>query len=125
MKVLLDTHIYLWCLQDDKKLDQYARQLITEAEIVYVSAASIWEITIKAQTQKLKADVDLLIHEITACGFQELPVTATHSLKLITLPLHHRDPFDRILIAQAISEPLHFLTADKLLAQYSELVVLI
>ena len=124
MKILLDTHIYLWCLNDDKKLTKNARHLIIEADEVYVSTASIWEIAIKTQAGKLKIDLNALINEMTTCGFQQLPIIAEHALQLMTLPFHHRDPFDRMLIAQAISEPLRFLTADKSLTSYSELVML-
>ena len=125
MRILLDTHIYIWCLNNDKKLSEQARHLITDAEVVYISAVSIWETTIKIQTGKLKANIDKLIHEVTASGFEELPLSAAHSLKLLTLPLHHRDPFDRMLIAQAMSEPLRFLTADKTLVGYSDLITLV
>ncbi len=122
MRLLLDTHIYIWWLENDKKLKKQIEQMIADAEAVYVSPISIWETTIKVQTGKLKVNINQFISEITANGFQELPIVSEHSLKLMTLPLHHRDPFDRMLIAQAMTEPLRFLTADKKLEQYSELV---
>lgn len=125
MRILIDTHIYLWWLDDDEKLSQYAEDIIANADDVYVSAISIWETTIKAHKGKLKTDPERLIHEIGTNGFQELPVAARHSLKLLTLPSYHNDPFDRMLIAQAMTEPLKFLTADKSLTKYSELVMVV
>lgn len=124
MQLLLDTHVYLWCLYDDKKLDKKTRCLITDAEAVYVSAISIWEMGIKIQRGKYHANINELIDGVENSGFQHLSVAATHTKKLITLPPHHHDPFDRMLIAQAISEPLIFLTADKHLQNYSDLVTL-
>jgi PIN domain nuclease of toxin-antitoxin system len=96
---------------------------MTEADEVLVSSASIWEVAIKARLGKINADPQELYEQIQLNGFQELPVWSTHALAMVTLPLHHSDPFDRLLIAQAITEPLHFLTADPQLKQYSELVI--
>jgi PIN domain nuclease of toxin-antitoxin system len=122
MRVLLDTPIFLWWLSDDPKLSEPARSLITSASDAYVSSASIWEATIKVGLGKLDVDLDALVSEIEHSGFRELPVTARHAVGVRTLPDLHRDPFVRILIAQAVSEPLRFLTADSALAGYSELV---
>jgi PIN domain nuclease of toxin-antitoxin system len=122
MRVLLDTHIFLWWLLDDPKLSEQARSLITSASDAYVSSASIWEATIKVGLGKLDVDLNALVSEIENSGFRELPVTARHAVGVRTLPDLHHDPFDRILIAQAVSEPLRFLTADSALAGYSELV---
>lgn len=88
-----------------------------------MSAASIWEIPIKAALNKIEADVDALIAEIGAAGFRELPVTAAHAAAVRTLPDIHRDPFDRILVAQAITEPLRLMTVDDNVTKYTELVI--
>jgi PIN domain nuclease of toxin-antitoxin system len=123
MRLLLDTHVFLWVVVDDSKLSSKGRQLIIEAEAVFVSSASIWEASIKAGLGKLQLDIDALIAEIEAGGYLELSVRATHAARVHTLPLVHRDPFDRLLVAQALIEPLFLLTADKILAQYSDLVI--
>lgn len=98
--------------------------MIESAEEVFVSAASIWEVAIKVRIGKLEADPNALILAIGESGFTELPVSAAHAARVSSLAMHHADPFDRLLIAQAVSEPLHLLTADKLLTKYSELVLL-
>lgn len=125
MRILLDTHVYLWWLQDNPKLSTAARDRIISASEVYVSSASIWEATIKAGIGKLEVDVKQLVAEIEGSGFQELPISAKHAATVAQLPDIHRDPFDRILVAQAIGEPLRFLTADSILSGYSELVEVI
>jgi len=125
MRILLDTHIYLWCLKDDRKLSHTARSLISQATEVYVSSVSIWEASIKARLGKLDVNINELVEAITLSGFLELPLTAKHTIKLDQLPDLHRDPFDRILIAQAISEPLKFVTCDAKLKAYSELVEIV
>ena len=123
MRLLLDTHIYIWALMDSRKLTKAARQAILDADDVFVSAASIWEAAIKPRLGKLDVDVNLLASEIQASGFIELPVRATHAAMMRELPDIHGDPFDRLLIAQAMSEPLRLMTADAQLAAYSELVM--
>lgn len=123
MRLLLDTQVYLWYLADSRKLSAKARSEITSAEVVFVSAASIWEATVKVAIGKLDVAPDDLVAGIGASGFAELPVSARHAARVATLPHHHRDPFDRLLVAQALNEPLHLLTADALLRRYSELVV--
>ncbi|RYE72732.1 MAG: type II toxin-antitoxin system VapC family toxin [Oxalobacteraceae bacterium] len=122
MRILLDTHVYLWWLQDSPKLSNVARVRIDSASKVYISSASIWEATIKAGIGKLEVDVNQLVAEITNCGFDELPILARHAAMVAQLPDIHRDPFDRILVAQALCEPLRLLTADGILGGYSELV---
>jgi PIN domain nuclease of toxin-antitoxin system len=125
MRILLDTHVYLWWLQDHPKLSLAARETIISATEVYVSSVSIWEAGIKIALGKLEADIVALASNIELNGFIELPLFAKHALQLARLPDIHRDPFDRMLIAQAISEPLRLLTADNQIAEYSELVDLI
>lgn len=123
MNLLLDTHIYLWALLDDKRLSRKARNLIENATMVYVSTASLFEIAVKIQKGKFTVDFEKVINNIEKSGFQELPILADHTKTLIDLPRHHGDPFDHLLLAQALSEPLQFLTADQPLSVYSELVI--
>jgi PIN domain nuclease of toxin-antitoxin system len=125
MRLLLDTHIFLWYLAASRKLPSLIISRIESADIVYVSAASIWEASIKIRLGKLQADANDLIAGIASSGFVELPITAMHGAVAASLPEYHRDPFDRMLIAQAVTEPLRLLTADGLLRQYSELVEVI
>lgn len=122
MRILLDTHVYLWWLQDHPSLSAMARARIVSASKVYVSSASIWEASIKAGIGKLEVDVEQLVAEIPRCGFEELPITAAHAAMVTRLPDLHRDPFDRILVAQALCEPVRLVTADAILGAYSELV---
>ena len=125
MRLLLDTHVFLWAIKNDRRLSKSTRSRILNASDVYVSSASIWEVAIKVKLKKLDADVDQIVEAILESGFMELPVTARHAAAVCHLPDIHRDPFDRILIAQAISEPLTFLTADAELKNYSDLVGLV
>ena len=124
MRLLLDTQIYLWYLADSPKLSKKARAQIAEADEVFVSAASIWEAAIKIGIGRLRAVPPDLVAGIAGSGFVELPVSAKHAAAVATLPTHHRDPFDRLLIAQAHGEPMRLLTADGLLTRYSDLVEL-
>ena len=122
MRLLLDTHVFLWCVRGDRQLGKAGRATIADASEVYVSSASVWEATIKKGLGKLDVDIDELVLAIAGSGFIELPITARHAAAVSGLPELHRDPFDRILIAQAMSEPLRFLTADAMLKKYSDLV---
>ncbi len=122
MKLLLDTQIYLWVLDDSPRLSQRAREIILTADQVLVSAATIWEAAIKNALGKLRVDLALLVAEIARSGFIELPILARHAAAVSALPMHHKDPFDRLLIAQALTEPARLLTADSMLQSYSELV---
>ena len=125
MRLLIDTHIFLWLVSDSKKLKPQAKQLISKADAVYVSAASVWEIAIKVALKKLKANPDELAAAIAKAGMIELPVTAEHAAKSAWLPRYpkHNDPFDRMLVAQALTEPLLLLTNDVQLAQYGDRVL--
>ena len=125
MRLLLDTQVFLWFLEDSRKLGKLPRRLIAEADEVMISAASIWEAAIKAGIGKLDVAAEALVAGITASGFAELPIRASHAALIQTLPHHHRDPFDRLLVAQAITEPLQLITADAMLKQYSELVTVV
>jgi PIN domain nuclease of toxin-antitoxin system len=123
--MLLDTPIFLWWIKGDSKISKSTRSKILHASDVYVSSASIWESIIKIKLKKLDGDINEIVQAISESGFLELSITALHAAAVATLPDFHRDPFDRILIAQAISEPLVFLTADAQLKDYSELVEVI
>lgn len=124
MRLLLDTHVFLWAVAGSASLKPAARRIIESAERVHVSAASIWEIAIKARLGKIDTEPGALVAAIDDSGFVELPVTAAHAAGVAALPSHYGDPFDRLLLAQALSEPLRLLTADAALARYSDLVVL-
>lgn len=128
MRLLLDTHILLWALGEPARLDAGTQALLEDpTNEVLFSAASIWEIAIKARLGR--ADFAVRPEEIAQAardtGFTELPVRADAAAQVVDLPLHHRDPFDRLLVAQAIVEPMRLYTADPLLPPYSELVTLI
>jgi PIN domain nuclease of toxin-antitoxin system len=118
MKLLLDTHILLWWLTKDRKLSPTETAIITDPDnLVFVSAATAWEIAVKKMIGKLEAP-DNLSAALAANNFLELPITIEHSQKLYQLPLHHHDPFDRIMVAQAMSADLTFMTRDPKIALY-------
>ncbi len=126
MRLLLDTQIVYWFYYEPDKLSREARELMVKSDENFVSAATIWEMAIKAKLGKLKADPKAIATTLVEAGFTELPVSAKHSASVVELPLHHRDPFDRLLVAQAISEPMFLLTADRRLPIYnSDLVLLV
>ncbi len=123
MRVLLDTHILLWAIEDSKDLSPEARRIVGEADIVLVSSISMWEVAIKAAIRKLDFDVNVVVAGALDAGFVELPVTWRHARAVLDLPHHHHDPFDRMLVAQAASEAVHLLTSDRKLGRYGEFVV--
>jgi PIN domain nuclease of toxin-antitoxin system len=123
VRLLLDTNIVIRLRQDDRRIDSKTRRIIEDATAVYVSAASIWEIAIKASARKLDIDIGRVEVGLLAAGIEPLPITWTHARRSYDIAAAHPDPFDRLLLAQAICEPLHLLTSDSQLAQYSELVV--
>lgn len=119
MKLLLDSHAFLWWLAEDPKLKAEARQAVADpVSVVHVSAATVWELSIKAALGKLDLDGADLAEEIEANDFVELPITARHSLAAAALPRHHEDPFDRMLIAQAQIEGLTLVTRDSAFRAY-------
>jgi len=122
MKVLLDTHTFLWWINDNPQLSHDARQIITDGEnILFLSAASGWEIAIKTGLGKLILPADItsfLFEQLSINAISPLPVQMNHALHVYTLPDFHRDPFDRMLIAQAQVEGLPILTADRKFAAY-------
>jgi PIN domain nuclease of toxin-antitoxin system len=123
MRLLVDTQIVYWAYYEPERLPSAAARHLHGADAVYVSAASIWEIAIKVKLGKLKADPQRLVQRIESAGMRELPVYSRHTVLVADLPILHTDPFDRLLIAQAMSEPLHLLTSDSRMRQYSELVI--
>ena len=117
-RLLLDTHTFLWWLTDDPQLGRNARTLVKEARnTVMVSAASAWEISIKKAMEKLEAP-EGLTNVIEDEGFESLPITFFHGERAGALPLLHRDPFDRMLVAQAQVEGLDVITANDHIQQY-------
>jgi PIN domain nuclease of toxin-antitoxin system len=123
MKLLLDTHALIWALGDPTKLSPKSRSAIEDpANEIFVSAASLWEIAIKAGDGKLTVPDDLE-RAIFAVGFQPLEIRFPHVRRLRSLPLHHRDPFDRILVAQAQHEDLAVVTRDGRIPSYGVHVV--
>jgi len=121
MKLLLDTHLLLWAAGEPDKLSERARTLIDDQNNVLVfSAASLWEVTIKVGLGRADFQVDpyLLRRGLLENGYEELPITSQHALAVRQLPDVHRDPFDRILVAQAMVEGLLLLTHDPLVQAY-------
>jgi PIN domain nuclease of toxin-antitoxin system len=128
MRLLLDTHVLLWAVSEPARLNAGTRDLLEDtANEVLFSAASIWEIAIKAKLGRADFAVhpEQIARAARETGFVELPVSAAAAARVVDLPLHHRDPFDRLLVAQAMAEPMRLYTADPLLPPYSELVQLI
>ena len=125
MRLLLDTHSLLWVMQDEPRLGRAARRVLNEAEAVHVSSVSLWEIAIKRSLGKLRVDEETLDTQLDKIGFAPLPITWAHTRAVRRLPLLHTDPFDRMLVAQALTEPLHLLTHDAALKPYSDLVIVV
>jgi len=122
MKLLLDTHLLLWAAGEPSRLSKEARNLVNDPENeLFFSAASLWEVSIKRGLGRkdFKADPRLLRRGLLDNGYGELPIHSDHVVVLDTLPAIHKDPFDRILVAQAIVEGIELLTTDSQLAQYS------
>lgn len=127
MRALLDTHVFLWWITDNSQLSPLAREIISNGENeLFFSAASGWEIAIKAKLGKLRLPGDIcsfIAEQLAINDFTALPVQVNHALHVYTLPDYHRDPFDRLLIAQAQTEDLFILTADPQFARYQVKVV--
>ena len=123
MRLLLDTHVLLWLMEENLRLRRSALSLISDASEVYVSSASLWEIAIKWRLGKIEEDPQTVMDQLDAAGLRELRVTNRHAVATAKLPLLHHDPFDRLLVAQAITEPMRLLTSDDQLLAYSELVI--
>ena len=116
-RLLLDTHTFLWWRSAQSRLGRDAQRAIAEAETVYVSMASAWEVTIKISIGKLRLD-SRFEDGISESGFRALPIAFGHLDRLATLPFLHRDPFDRMLIAQALSDGLTIVSDDRQIADY-------
>ena len=117
MKLLLDTHVILWWQRDDRRLKTAARKAIANADLVWVSAASGWEVAIKSALGRVRLDEPLHV-TLAADDFTELPLTLRHAAELGSLPPHHLDPFDRVLVAQAIVEGATLVSHDRAFAPY-------
>ena len=128
MRLLLDTHVLLWAVGMSGRLSTATRQMLeTPDNEVYYSAANLWEIAIKSRLRRtdFRVDPEQLLAALPAMDFTELPITARHAAAVARLPPLHRDPFDRLLIAQSQVEPMILLTNDELLVQYGASVRLI
>jgi len=128
VRILLDTHIALWAVTDSPRLPDAARAMITDPQNeVWVSAASIWEIAIKHTLDRggMPISGSEAVHWFTLSGYRDLSITSTHAAAVDALPAIHRDPFDRILIAQAQTEPLRLVTHDEVIARYSDVVMVV
>lgn len=120
MRILLDTHALLWWLADDPQLGSRARDQITDpANDIVVSCASLWEIVIKQRLGKLRGDIAEIEAELPRQGLVRLELLPEHLVELSQMPVHHRDPFDQMLVAQARAENIPLMTADLQVAGYS------
>ena len=120
MRFLLDTHAILWWLSDDPRLGEQARDIIENpANDIAVSVASLWEIVVKVRVGKLQADIFEVIRALETEAFDFLAIQPAHLQELAELPLHHRDPFDHLLIAQSIAEDATFMTEDQHASLYA------
>jgi PIN domain nuclease of toxin-antitoxin system len=123
--ILLDTHAFLWWVQNDPKLSANARDLITR-ENCYLSIASCWELAIKVGSKRIQLDrpiAQFLAEELFANTISLLPIEFRHVMRVASLPLHHRDPFDRLLIAQALEENLAVVSADRSFDAYGVVAI--
>ncbi|NWG13504.1 MAG: type II toxin-antitoxin system VapC family toxin [Acidobacteria bacterium] len=121
MRLLVDTHLLLWTAAQSRRLPREARLLIENpANEVLFSVASLWEIAIKASLRRsdFKVDLALLRPALAEMGFEELPISGAHAERVASLPPINKDPFDRMLVAQSLTEPLILLTNDAALAAY-------
>lgn len=128
MRVLLDTHLLLWSVASSRRLPKEAASLILDAaNEVFYSAASVWEVATKSALRRtdFKADPAALVRALAQSGISELPVTAAHAARVARLPSLHRDPFDRLLVAQSLAEPMTLLTNDAALVRYGSSVQLV
>ena len=128
MRLLLDTHIAIWSLTDPTFLSPVVRDLLSDPDNdVFVSACSIWEIAIKHPLGRRVGAPPFgareAISNFREVGYDFLPVSQDHAAAVEALPMHHADPFDRLLIAQALSEPMRLVTSDPIVARYSETII--
>jgi len=125
MRLLLDTHVLLWALSGDARLGKAKALILDRTNEIAVSTASYLELAIKASQGRIEIDLSRVRSAVATSGYDELPVTGAHAEMLVGLPWHHKDPFDRILVAQALAEPMRLLTADGAVARYSDTVILV
>ena len=119
MRILLNTHALLWWLEGDPRIERQAQDLIADpANDILVIIASLWEIVVKVRVGKLEADIRDIVAAVNAQGFETLETHPEHLEELVRLPMHHRDPFDHLLIAQAIAEGLTLLSEDQHVSAY-------
>jgi len=126
LNLLLDTHVALWAITDSPKLSKKARELIESPKSsVWISAATVWEIAIKHGLGRGDMPVSSLdaLRYFRESGYRFLPVEPEHAAAVEDLPAHHGDPFDRILVAQAIVEPMRLITHDPVVARYSDAII--
>ena len=126
MNVLLDTHVALWTITDSPKLGAQTRTMIEDPDTaIWVSAATLWEIAIKRSLGRgdMPIDAQEALDYFLASGFSMLAISPRHAVAVGSLPQHHHDPFDRILIAQALTEPMALITHDAKILQYSNIFV--
>ena len=127
MRILLDTHILIWALLGSRRLPTEAAAALTDGRNeVFFSAANIWEIAIKRQLRRVDFSINAgrIAEAAIETGFVELPIGSTAAAAVSDLPLHHKDPFDRILVCQAMLEPARLFTVDPRLQLYGEFVIL-
>jgi PIN domain nuclease of toxin-antitoxin system len=125
MKILFDTNVFLWYFWGSRRIDTIKNLTESEETYVFISTVSFWEIAIKVRTGKLTVDLEELRSYAEKHAFNELPITGKYMKAYLELPLLHKDPFDHMLLAQAITCPMHFITGDALLADYSSLVMVV
>jgi PIN domain nuclease of toxin-antitoxin system len=125
MRLLLDTHVLLWALSGDRRIGKARALILDQANSVAISTASYLELAIKTSLGKIAVDLPQIREAVMASGFDELPITGAHTELVAQLPWHHKDPFGRILVAQALAEPMRLLTADAMVARYSDTVILV
>jgi PIN domain nuclease of toxin-antitoxin system len=121
MKYLIDTHIFLWFVESSVKLSQKAKSIIEDKKSeIFISIASLWEISIKTSIGKLqiKGTFDSIESDLQDNSIEILPVTFAHTVENNQLPFHHRDPFDRIIVSQAIIENMDFISSDDIFDEY-------
>ncbi len=126
MNLLLDTHVALWAVTDSPRLPDHARDLIQlPGTAVWISAATLWEIAIKYALGRgdMPVSGQDAVRYFQGSGYRFLSVSVEHALGVEGLPAHHHDPFDRILVAQALAEPMRLMTHDPLVARYSDTII--
>ena len=125
MRLLLDTQLAFWWQTGSANLPSQARVLVEEStDPVFISMVSLWEMAIKSNIGKMKIDLPIFAHQVSIIGFSWLPIEKEHILKMAILPIFddHKDPFDRLLVAQSMAEPLTLLTTDNKLARYGSTI---